>query len=407
MQTRRTIPAALVLALLALPSAAVAGVGSYDGATAAFSDPSGARDEIGVDLSNEQAQFDSDGIEGWRVSFFQTPATAVGPGCVTGFVSTVCATGPTPPANLLVDLGGGDDDLELSSDPPSKATRTTALGGDGNDKLAKYQTFAHLDGGPGDDLLLPDTRYSVTSLPPEPTPGELFRGGSGTDTIDYSGAFGVLNVSLDGKANDGRPGENDNVADDIENVTGSSFVGRLIGSDRANVITNGGSDALLVGMGGRDTLKGGSGSETFDALDGAGGDRISCESGADVVFADAGDVIASGETLGGAPCEKVTYAPGLNTSSLRYLQNRVALSLTCPKGATCRGSLRLTSKRDGEGSTVARASYRVKAGRRATVRLKPGSSGRRALGRTESLKGTLFVSPKGRSAPAGRAVTVR
>lgn len=387
------------LGLLTLGTApAVAGTATLAGTTASFGDPAGAADDLVVSILSIPLENDADRLGGWRVDFLQySPATTPGAGCGVGFVAAVCPTGTAAPA-VAVDLGGGDDKLRVTTDPAFAGQQAAIAGGPGGDRIETYQTIAAIDGGPGDDLILPDDRFSVLAMPPAATPGGVIRGGAGTDTVEYANALDAIDVSLDGKADDGRKGERDNVMPDVENVVGAQFGGRLIGNDRANAITGGGGADRIVGGAGKDQFDGRGGDDTFDALDGAGGDRVTCGDGADVAYVDAGDLVASQDVQGGTPCEKVIYAPGASSSTLRYRSGRIGVPLDCPKASTaaCSGTLRLATT---AGRKLAAASYRITRGKRATVRLK--------VRRKPTSRATLLVAPKGSSPIAGRAVRLR
>jgi hypothetical protein len=324
------------VALLGVPAVAAAGIASSEGGTARFSDPSGANDDLSVTLERIDRTPDVD-PQGWNVLFYSLadPVTW-GAGCQEGFVGTICPYGPNPPAALAVDLGDGDDQLELdvkveAADAP---TRISVSAGAGDDLVATVRARADIDGGPGDDVIKPDERRAL-DLPPDPTPGGVIRGGAGRDQLD--------------------------------------------------------------GRGGNDTI---------DALDGAPGDRIACADGADVALADAGDIVAVEQTTGGAACERVTWAPRLVSSRLRYRDGRIALALSCPRAAsTCRGSVLLRSA-GSRPRTLARTRYRAKSGKRASLRLKTTRAGRSAFKR-RSVKATALVQPRGATTATGPVVTVR
>jgi Ca2+-binding RTX toxin-like protein len=142
--------------------------------------------------------------------------------------------------------GQGDDTLTAALDVTSKHTLT---GGDGNDRLASCA------GG-----------------------RTTFVGGNGIDTVDYSARTHGVTVTIgDYKANDGEPGDLDNVGLDVENVIGSDYDDIITGSALANVITpragndtvNGGDgdDTFMAGVSapeGNDTYNGGKGIDTID-----------------------------------------------------------------------------------------------------------------------------------------------
>src|SRR5207237_227207 len=99
-------------------------------------------------------------------------------------------------------------------------------------------------GGPGDDSLLGGAR------------ADLFVGGDGIDTASYAGRIAGISVTLDDVANDGAPGEGDNVRHDIENVIGGGGADTLVANGAANVLNGGPGDDSLDGGLGADTLNG-------------------------------------------------------------------------------------------------------------------------------------------------------
>jgi Ca2+-binding RTX toxin-like protein len=95
-----------------------------------------------------------------------------------------------------------------------------------------------LNGGKGDDVL--DGRGGA----------DVLGGGLGTDTADYSSRSEPLNLTLDGVANDGAPGENDLIRDDVENVRGGSGGDTIVGDALDNVLDGGpGADNISGGDG--------------------------------------------------------------------------------------------------------------------------------------------------------------
>lgn len=140
------------------------------------------------------------------------------------------------------------------------------------------------DGGDGNDTL-------VTG----PHAGAYFLGGTGADLMvsshgccaltsysDHDGA-GVT-VSLDGAANDGLPGEGDDVR-----------TNGVIGSPGPDVITGDAGSNSLTGSGGADVLSGGGGSDSINARlqdTPADTDTVTCGAGDDVVVANENDTVA-------------------------------------------------------------------------------------------------------------------
>ena len=123
----------------------------------------------------------------------------------------------------------------------------TLNGGAGNDNLQGGRRTDVLNGGDGDDLF-----NGAGSA-------DVFNGGAGTDCADYANTAISVNVSLDDVANDGRPGEGDNVRSDVENIVGSYGNDTLTGSAAANYIQGAGGTDTIYGLGGPDTLDGGIG----------------------------------------------------------------------------------------------------------------------------------------------------
>lgn len=122
---------------------------------------------------------------------------------------------------VVVDTGDGDDLVDLSGIALDAEIDT----GHGNDTIV---------GGRGADLL---------------------SGGSGTDSVSYlhrGESEGGVDVSLDGRSNDGAPFEADNVARDIELV---------IGTRARDVLTGNGADNVFVGHGGSDVVDGRGGTD--------------------------------------------------------------------------------------------------------------------------------------------------
>jgi Ca2+-binding RTX toxin-like protein len=164
--------------------------------------------------------------------------------------------------NILVGNGGddtlrgkGDDDGLSGGDGKDTLEGGTGIdsvlgeggddsvyGGDGNDGL---------DGGDGNDLL--NGGFGKDAI----------GGGAGSDVADYADALGTVHVTpLDGVRNDGRTGEEDDVASDVEGANGGIDNDVLEGNNAAGTLNGGGGDDLLNGNGGPDVMLGGAGSDT-------------------------------------------------------------------------------------------------------------------------------------------------
>jgi Ca2+-binding RTX toxin-like protein len=156
------------------------------------------------------------------------------------------------------------------------------IGSAGNDTLRGSGGDDVFDGGGGADTI---------------------SGGSGNDTMDYSGRTAPVVVTLDGVANDGATGENDNVGTDVDVVLGGAGDDYITGHSGTNELDgNGGSDTLNGG-GGNDVLNGGAGDDRLfgdgndDALHGGDGrDRLDGGAGNDTLDGGAdADVLYGGD----------------------------------------------------------------------------------------------------------------
>ncbi len=246
-------------------------------------------------------------------------------------------------AGRMLTGGAGDDEID------AYAGDDTLDGGDGNDKL---------DGGEGDDRVLGGNGDDVVDGDGYKAPGsDVIDGGAGHDFFEGwtkpedLQRQPAVTLTLDGVANDGRPGENDNVigVEDFEmyvvgaftgtdgpekivifnpgNSGPSTLIGRggndeLVGHDFDDTVDGGAGDDHLEGGLGNDTVTGGPGRDTIygdatasrctyysckipygnDVIDARDGevDTIDCGIGQDRAIVDAIDVVANCETVEGA-----------------------------------------------------------------------------------------------------------
>ena len=124
-----------------------------------------------------------------------------------------------------------------------------------------------IDGGPGND------RYNALATS---TPSRVsYAGGIGLDTASYGHATTGVHVAVDLEAGDGRPGDDDRIFRDVENVLGSQFADVLIGSHRTVQLSGlDGNDQITGGIA-EELLSGGWGADRIDARDGAP-DTVDC-----------------------------------------------------------------------------------------------------------------------------------
>lgn len=119
-----------------------------------------------------------------------------------------------------------------------------------------------LNGGAGDDLFLTGAVDDGS---------DTITGGTGVDTIDYSGRAAFVNVTLAPSPTSGLTGEGDVLAIDMENVIGTGYDDIIMGNASANELVGGAGDDTLTGGLGDDVLEGGGGIEA-NVLDCGGGD---------------------------------------------------------------------------------------------------------------------------------------
>jgi len=174
--------------------------------------------------------------------------------------------------SVLVDLGGGNDIciLEISKGTSSLTRPSTIIGGSGNDTLRGGSGKDLIAGGTGNDSLTGGANDDILSggagndILVGGSPNiftsdgrDRFEGGDGAgDYADYGFRSNALVLRLDGIANDGAPGENDSILNDVEYVLGGRGADLIVGNAGAN---------LLAGGGGADTLKGGGGNDQLVA----------------------------------------------------------------------------------------------------------------------------------------------
>lgn len=184
-------------------------------------------------------------------------------------------------------------------------------GGEGHDEIRCTRCTGR--GGPGDDLLVAEEPIALGTGEP------VFDGGSGSDTTQgkavshYPSHARGVTVTLDGVANDGEPGEADNVettgvggSDWDDSITGDAGSNRLYGGGGNDSITGGSSGVdFLDGDAGNDHLRkespdpggvliGDDGDDQLDAQNG-GADELLCGSGTDTVETDESDFAAQCE----------------------------------------------------------------------------------------------------------------
>lgn len=203
-----------------------------------------------------------------------------------------------PPALLVADTftgGGGDDNLHGGDG------NDVLHGGEGNDSLyggqGNDQVFGdggadepdggpgddRVDGGPGNDAL---ERSQGAAGNDRGEGADTYVGGEGSDKLILDSHVGGMNISIDGAANDGTPGEHDNVGGDIESITGTAGNDVFTGSAGPDSFDGNSGNDEIHGAGGNDDLDGGGGDDKI--YGDAGSDKLQGSNGADIVDGGAG-----------------------------------------------------------------------------------------------------------------------
>lgn len=382
---------------------------------------------------------------------------------------------PPQPGGIRIELGDGDDKLDFGASVPGVGP-LVAFGGDGVDDLSAFgnTTSARLDGGPGNDVLIGGIGGDTLLGGPGDDDlngrigGDVVLGGEGddkllgddfnapgADTIDGGPGYDRIErdwsapisqpqppiaVSLDGQANDGRPGEGDNVTavewihlnnpatlvaggDGVDfevfntstapsALTGSPGPDRLRSYDAPDTIDGkGGDDWIEAGYGddrivggpGRDTINADAGSgacnflvcrlphgnDTIDARDGEA-DSVECGPGNDVANVDKADTVSNCETVnvaaGGGPSGGDGASRGCVVPKVKR-GSKLAAAKAKLRRAGCKAKVvrvRSGVKRGRVVKLSPRAGRKLKAGAKVKVHVSRGKSrGARKAGATE------------------------
>jgi Ca2+-binding RTX toxin-like protein len=159
-------------------------------------------------------------------------------------------------APLVVRLDDVSNDGEPTESDNVHTDVENLVGGGAVDSLIGDRAANSLDGGPGNDTL---------------------QGLGGADTLNgASGSFNrvlydekssSVNVSVDGVANDGTTGENDNVTH-TQAIYGGAASDTLVGNGDKNFLVGNKGNDTLRGQGGNDVLEGDQGADVLDGGDG-------------------------------------------------------------------------------------------------------------------------------------------
>src|SRR5690349_575931 len=391
----------------------------------------------------------------------------------------ICDRSPTRP--IKIEGSDAKDDISIySSDAVPDSIPVTIDGKGGDDRIKDaYDSSAGrvLSGGAGNDEL---TGYAgndddaVDGDGYEDPGSDVIDGGAGYDYFEGWGQPEQLQrqptvtLTLDGAANDGRPGENDNVTnvEDFQMYVVGSFTGsdgpekiviynpgntgpstlignggddELVGNDFDDTVNGGAGNDHVEGGLGNDTITGGPGKDTIygdatashctyysckipfgnDVIYARDGeqDTIDCGIGQDKAIVDAIDVVTNCETVEGAGSNgtpngggamKVTFGSSkLRTVAAKGLALKVACSAACTATASMTAD-KATARKLGAKRIGSGKGKLAKAGT-ATVKVKIAKKLAGKLKRLKSAKATVKVTIKqgGKTQTVSRKVTMK
>jgi Ca2+-binding RTX toxin-like protein len=357
------------------------------------------------------------------------------------------------PNPITLSGGPGDDKVTGGAGPD------VLNGGDGVDELTGRDSADQLYAGPGNDKLLGDS-VNVDRA------ADVLDGGEGFDSIEGDWSKNLdeketLNVTLAGGADDGRPGEGDDLrgvekvvtnspgnysgseaADDIDinqvtapsTVRGNGGDDRLDLSDADDTIDGGAGVDRIEGGYGNDTITGGpgadalfgdepqgecsyiyckppSGNDTINARDGEA-DTVDCGVGpGDVANVDAIDNVQGCETVNreGTGPNGPDGPDGPIASALTVKFGKVKLAKALKSGVavkvTAPGAGKVTLKAKRGSKVVATGTGKARANGAASLKLKFNKAGKKALKRAKSAKLTVDVVYKPASGDAVKGQT--
>jgi hypothetical protein len=219
-----------------------------------------------------------------------------------GSTDVLCAM----PSSIVANLGDRDDSYYGWDGPETinagPGNDNPINGGGGNDHVDGGPGSDNLIGGPGNDSVAggtgDDYLEGISYTDDSNTLGSdtYSGGGGGSDRLTYDSRSDDLSLSLDGVANDGAPGENDNIGADVVTVIGGSGSDRFTGNAYSNGFGGGEGDDTANGGGGDDNLVGGPGNDRLSGGDGQ--DILGGESGNDVLDGGGGVDRFWGDSIG-------------------------------------------------------------------------------------------------------------
>jgi Ca2+-binding RTX toxin-like protein len=184
---------------------------------------------------------------------------------------------------VFISSDGVANDGEAGEGDDIGTSIETMIGGSGDDQITGNDNNELLLGGGGNDTL--NGAGGNDTLDGQAGADQMI-GGPGNDTVTYASRAAAVSVNIDGVANDGAPGEGDNIDFSVETVIGGSGNDFMLGPEVDSMGNYIYTPVNFQGGPGNDTLGGGIGNDTL--LGGPGNDAIDGGGGADN-FIDGGD----------------------------------------------------------------------------------------------------------------------
>jgi Ca2+-binding RTX toxin-like protein len=275
--------------------------------------------------------------------------------------------------------GEGDDVLvggELADDLEGEEGNDQVIGNGGDDSVEGMAGNDALSGGEGNDTLAGGGNNAETGGT------DVLDGGPGLDDAGFFRSKPVT-LTLDDVANDGFPGENDNLIS-VEGAATGSAADTIVGNDAQNFFFTGEGDDVIRGAGGRDDLAAGDGDDTI--YGGAAVDRLSCGAGGDTAVVDADDIFTPGGGGGmliargtrSVDCERTGAEIGPDDTVFAK-RGAIKVPIVCSELelGTCKGKAKLLIN----GKPVAKGGFKVAPGKTKKAKLKISKSGKRTLKR--------------------------
>ncbi len=220
----------------------------------------------------------------------------------------------------ILDGGAGFDTLDYAASGTGVVIDFASGTGTGGD--AQGDSFSNIEavrGSDHDDRFIGNAAaHSIFALGGDDTivagaGAEAIDGGSGFDTVDYSGSNAAITVDLGVGTASGGFAQGDTLLS-VEGVVGTAGHDTLIGSAGVNQLAGGAGDDLVRGGAGADILDGGAGVDTLDYSTSTAGVAVNLATGFAMGGDATGDTIANFENiLGSALADTLTGSAAANT----------------------------------------------------------------------------------------------